>query len=165
LAAVDQAPGQPRLAFVHVDDVPWTEVVAQQHGDRRVSVHEKFLEWTPERMVVLGRYDPGMVVERHGHASDNLVFVLEGELVVGDRHCPVGTLVVLEQGATFGPLVAGEEGALLFETWTGDVTPVPADKAGYHRLLEERGITRLPNPAFTPPPGVTGGLGRGDRWS
>src|SRR5262245_29197652 len=35
----------PRLAFVHVDDVPWTEVIAQQHGERRVSVHEKFLEW------------------------------------------------------------------------------------------------------------------------
>ena len=49
---MDEEPGQPRLAFVHVDDVPWTEVVAQQHGDRRVSVREKFLEWTPERMAV-----------------------------------------------------------------------------------------------------------------
>ena len=160
-----EEPGQPRLAFVHADDVPWTEVVAQQHGDRRVSVHEKFLEWTAERMVVLGRYDPGMVVERHGHASDNLVFVLEGELTVGDRRCPAGTLIVLEQGAAFGPLVAGEEGALLFETWAGDVTPVPADKAGYQRLLDERGITRLPNPTFAPPPGVADGLGSGDRWS
>jgi hypothetical protein len=27
LAAVDKEPGQPRLAFVQVDDVPWTEVV------------------------------------------------------------------------------------------------------------------------------------------
>jgi hypothetical protein len=61
LAAVDKEPGQPRLAFVHVDDVLWTDVVAQQHGDR--------------------------------------------------------------------------------------------------------GITRLPNPDFTPPPGVADGLGSGDRWS
>src|SRR5215813_11560220 len=83
----------PRLAFVHVDEVPWTEVIAQMHGERRVSVHEKFLEWNAKRMVVLGRYDPDVVIERHGHASDHLVYVLEGTLVVGDRSCPPGTLI------------------------------------------------------------------------
>ena len=44
----------PRLSIVHESDVPWQEVRAQQHGDRRVSVHEKFLEWSGDRMVVLG---------------------------------------------------------------------------------------------------------------
>jgi len=39
----------PRLAFVRADDVPWTGVIAQLHGERRASVHEKFLEWTPNR--------------------------------------------------------------------------------------------------------------------
>jgi hypothetical protein len=142
----------PRLAFTHLDDVPWQEVLAQRHGERRVSVHEKFLEWTDRRMVVLGRYDPHVVVERHGHKSDHLVYVLEGELVIGDRHCGAGTLVVLEVGATFGPLVAGAEGALLFETWAGDPAPVPADKAGYLALLAERGIERLTPPPITRPP-------------
>jgi len=37
---------EPGLAFVHVDDVPWTEVIAQLHGERRVSVHEKFIHVT-----------------------------------------------------------------------------------------------------------------------
>ena len=142
---------EPRLAFVHVDDVPWTEVIAQQHGERRVSVHEKFLEWNAQRMVVLGRYDPNVIIERHGHASDHLVYVLEGELTAGDRHCPAGTLIVLELGAVFGPLVAGPQGALLFETWAGDPRPVPADKEGYYALLQSKGIVRLPNPSFTKP--------------
>lgn len=141
----------PRLAFVHVDEVPWTEVVAQMHGARRVSVHEKFLEWTPQRMVVLGRYDPNVVIERHGHASDHLVYVLEGELQVGERRCPPGTLIVLELGASFGPLIAGPAGALLFETWAGNPRPVPADKEEYYALLAARGIERLPNPTFTKP--------------
>jgi len=123
---------EPRLAFVHVDDVPWTEVIAQLHGDRRVSVHEKFLEWNAQRMVVLGRYDAGMVIERHGHASDHLVYVLE-------------------VGAKFGPLVAGDAGALLFEVWMGDPRPVPDDKEAYHALLKSKGIVRLPNPTFTKP--------------
>ena len=105
---------EPRLAFVDADAVPWTEVIAQLHGERRVSVHEKFLEWNAKRMVVLGRYDPHVMIERHGHASDHLVYVLEGELQVGDRQCGPGTLIVLELGAKFGPLVAGPEGAMLF---------------------------------------------------
>jgi hypothetical protein len=148
---MDDKPTAPRLAFVHVDDVPWTEVIAQLHGDRRVSVHEKFLEWTPQRMVVLGRYDPHVVIERHGHASDHLVYVLEGDLHVGARRCPPGTLIVLEQGASFGPLIAGPDGALLFETWAGDPRPVPADKDEYYALLKARGIVRLPNPKFAKP--------------
>jgi hypothetical protein len=159
-------PDGPRLAFVHLDEVPWTEVIAQQHGEQRVSVHEKFLEWTPHRMVVLGRYGPGLVIERHGHASDNLVYVLEGHLDVGGHPCPAGTLITLERGAVFGPLIAGPEGCLLFETWGDDVTPVPADKEGYARVLAERGITRLPNPRFERPPSAPAGdLGTGDRWS
>jgi hypothetical protein len=150
----------PRLAFVHEAQVPWQEVLAQRHGERRVSVHEKFLEWTDRRMVVLGRYDPHVVVERHGHASDHLVYVLEGELLVGDRACPAGTLVVLEQGAVFGPLVAGESGALLFETWAGDPAPVPADKPGYLALLAERGIERLAPPPIVRPPTAPRGRDR-----
>lgn len=143
--------GEPRLAFVHADDVPWTEVRVQLHGDRRVSVHEKFLEWTSRSMVVLGRYDPHVVIERHGHASDHLVWVLEGELVVGDRRCPPGTLIVLELGASFGPLVAGPDGALLFEVWMGDPRPVPANPEEYDALLAAKGIVRLPNPTFARP--------------
>lgn len=141
----------PRLAFVNLDEVPWTEVIAQLHGDRRVSVHEKFLEWNAQRMVVLGRYDPHVVIERHGHASDHLVYVLEGDLMVGDRHCLPGTLIVLELGATLGPLIAGDNGALLFEVWMGDPRPVPANKQEYYALLKAKGIVRLPNPTFQKP--------------
>lgn len=159
-------PREPQLKFVDADRVPSTEVVAQLHGDRRASVHIKFLEWTPERFVAYTRYDPGLVLERHGHSSDHLLFVLDGELAVGDRVCGPRTLVVLEQGAAFGPLIAGPEGCTFLETYTGDVTPVPVDKEGYAALLEERGIVRLPNPAFERPPGAPDGdLGEGDRWS
>jgi hypothetical protein len=108
-------------------------------------------------MVVLGRYDAGVIVERHGHASDHLVYVLEGDLVVGDRPCPAGTLIVLEVGAAFGPLVAGAQGALLFETWAGDPGPVPADKEGYYALLRERGVERLTPPRIVRPATAPGG--------
>lgn len=140
-----------RLAFVHIDDVPWREVIAQMHGATRVSVHEKFLEWTAQQMVVLGRYDPHVVIERHGHKSNHLVYVLEGDLTIGERRCPPGTLIVLEVGASFGPLIAGDAGALLFEVWMGDPAPVPANREEYHALLQARGIEPLPPPRIERP--------------
>ncbi|HEX7094306.1 MAG TPA: hypothetical protein VF183_00385 [Acidimicrobiales bacterium] len=93
--------------------------------------------------------------------------MLEGELMVGEHRCPRGTLIVLEEGAAFGPLIAHEtEGCLLFETWLDDVTPVPADKEGYYALLESKGIVRLPNPSFVPPSTAPDkGFGQGDRFS
>jgi hypothetical protein len=49
--------------------------------------------------------------KRHGHKGDHLVYVLEGR--TRDRRSPLSgrTLVVLEVGAVFGPLVAGAQGA------------------------------------------------------
>jgi hypothetical protein len=139
--------GVPELKITAIGEVPWHEVKAQNHTGRgRVSVWEKFLEWSPQRMVIYARYDPGVVVERHGHMSDHFVFVVAGEVLVGDRPCPAGTHITLEQGAAFGPLVAGPEGATLYEIMTGDPRAVPADPAGFRRLLAEQGVEALPNP-------------------
>lgn len=71
--------------------------------------------------------------------------------MVGDRPCPAGTLIVLEVGATFGPLIAGDAGALLFEVWMGGPAPVPADKEEYYALLRVRGIERLAPPKIDRP--------------
>jgi hypothetical protein len=140
------------LKITTLDDVPWQEVKAQQHGDRRVSIWEKYLEWTPDLMVLYARYDAGMVVERHGHRSDHLVYVLDGEITVGDVVCRAGTNIVLEQGAVFGPIEAGPGGALLYEVMMGDPRAVPADRADFDALLAARGITPLPNPPLDAPP-------------
>ena len=119
---------------------------AQMHGDKRVSIWEKYLEWTPSFLSLYARYDPHMLTERHGHKSDHIVFVLEGEITVGDTLCTKGMHITLETGAVFGPIIAGPEGALLYEIMMGDPRAVPADKEGFAKLCAERGVTPLPNP-------------------
>ena len=93
--------------------------------------------------------------EQHARAQDEADAGDEAVPVrrrlVGERRCPPGTLIVLELGAAFGPLIAGASGALLFETWAGDPRPVPANKEEYYALLKAKGIVRLPNPKFTKP--------------
>lgn len=142
-----EKPG-PRIR--HLDEDAWIEVKAQQHGDRRVSIWEQWFEFSPTCLSLYARYEPNMVVERHGHQSDHLVFVIEGEITVGDHHCPAGSHVFLDRGAVFGPIIAGPEGARLFEVMMGDPRAVPADKPGFHELCRSRGIEPLPNPPIDP---------------
>ena len=97
-------------------------------------------------MVVLGRYDPAS--SSSGTAqSDHLVYVLEGELTIGRRRCPAGTLVVLEVGAVFGPLVAGANGALCSK-------PGPAIGAGARGQGRLPGATPRARHRALPPPRI-----------
>ena len=101
--------------FRHLDDpdVPWQAVKAQRNADGTVAhVWEKWLAFSPDPqyLTIYARYDPGMVVRRHGHFSPHVVFVLEGEVSFGDRRCPAGTHIELPLGAAFGPVVAGPAG-------------------------------------------------------
>src|ERR1700735_370597 len=110
--------------FRHLDDaeVPWQAIKAQRNADGSVAqVWEKWLAFSPDPqyLTIYARYDPGMVVRRHGHFSPHVVFVLEGEVSLGDRRCPAGTHIELPLGAAFGPVVAGPEGAVMFEVMMG----------------------------------------------
>lgn len=153
---------EPQLIFRHVDDVPWQEVKAQRQGDRRAGVHLKFMEWSPSRTLIVTHYDPGLVLDRHGHSSDHMLYITGGSLRIGDVECTPGTVVVLEHGAMFGPIVVGPQGADLLEFYTGDPRPFPAEEDGYRRLLESMGIVPEPDPPFDPhaaarPPAGAGG--------
>jgi hypothetical protein len=141
--------GGPR--FSHLDETPWQEVRRQQHGDRVVSVRERWLDFSPRFLSLYARWDPGMIVHAHGHQSDHVVFVLEGEMTCGDVRCTPGTHIALDEGDTFGPFVAGPDGVVLFEVMMGDPRSFPADPDGYERLLAQRGVRQLPNPPIDLP--------------
>ena len=128
------------LKILHVDDFPPVEVKAQMHGSRRAGAHIRILERSATQVFIHCHYDPGMTIEEHGHASDHAIFVLRGSVMVGDVDCSDGTLVVLEKGAVFGPLVAGPDGTDLLEFYAGDPTPVPSDPDGFAAVLRDRGV-------------------------
>jgi quercetin dioxygenase-like cupin family protein len=129
----------------------WLEVRPQICGGRRAAGHLRIIERSAQRVVVHTRYDPGLVIEKHSHCADEVIYVLEGELRVGERRCPAGTALVLERGTPFGPVIAGERGAVLFEVFSGEPGHVSEDPAGFRRLLEERGIAILPEPDASVP--------------
>jgi hypothetical protein len=160
-AVTADAPSDPKVpgavpVFRHLDDpgMRWQAVKAQRNADGSESfVHEKWLAFSndPQYLSLYARYDPGMVVRRHGHFSPHVLFVISGEIWCGDRHCPAGTHIELPLGAAFGPLVAGPEGATLFEVMLGDPRSWGDDQAAFARALAQRRATPLPDPPLEYP--------------
>ena len=137
--------------FRHADEEKWQEVRAIEVDGRRAVVREKWLDFTPGFLSLFAKWDPGMMIHKHGHNSDHVVFVLEGEMTCGDVICTAGMHITLEQGAAFGPFVAGPEGVVLFEVMMGDPRSWPADPEGFEKLLAQKGAKRLPNPPIELP--------------
>ena len=150
--AAKEYPG-PR--FRHMDEEKWREVRAQDHGGTRKSVWEKWLEIGPNAMSLVGRYDPGMMVHKHGHHSHHVIYVMSGDMTVGGVHCGPGMHITLDQGAALGPIIAGPNGVEMYEVMMGDPRSWAADPEGWDALLAEKGVAKLPNPPIDMPAGLT----------
>lgn len=143
--------------FRHLDDpeVPWQQVKVIRNADGTTSsVWEKWLSFSadPPYLSLYARYDPGMIVRRHGHRSPHVVFVVEGEIWCGDRRCPAGTHMELPLGAAFGPFRAGPEGVTMFEVMMGDPRSWGDRPEAFEALLAEHGAEPLPDPPLDYPP-------------
>jgi hypothetical protein len=139
------------VRFRHENEEKWQEVRALEIDGRRAVVREKWLDFTPGFLSLYAKWDPGMMIHKHGHNSDHVVFVMEGEMTCGDVRCTQGMHITLEHGAAFGPFVAGPEGVTLFEVMMGDPRSWPADTEGFDALLAEKNAKRLPNPPIELP--------------
>jgi hypothetical protein len=142
--------------FRHLDDsdITWQQVKSIRLADgTTASVWEKWLAFSPDPpyLSLYAKWDPGMVVRRHGHYSPHVVFVVSGDLWCGERHCPPGTHIELPLGAAFGPFVAGSEGVVLYEVMMGDPRSWGDDPAAFETALARVGAVALPDPEIELP--------------
>ena len=147
---------RPEPVFRHLDDpdVPWQEVKRQRNADGTTSsVWEKWFAFSaePPYLSLYARYDPGMIVRRHGHHSPQVVFVVDGSIWCGERRCPAGTHIELPEGAAFGPFRAGPEGVTMVEVMLGDPRSWGDQPALVDALRAEHGVTELPDPEIDLP--------------
>jgi quercetin dioxygenase-like cupin family protein len=151
--------------FTLVDDIGWTPVQRQRNADGSESVvRERWPIMRPDFLSAYVHYEPGMVVRRHGHRSNHVVFVLGGGMWLGERWCPPGTHVHVPLGSAFGPIVAGPEGVTCWELSFGEFGGWGDEPELYERAIAERGVTPLPDPPlqlgdwFVDPRGDTGAV-------
>jgi hypothetical protein len=149
--AAAPSPAPAEATFRHLDDpdVQFMNVRAQRNADgSEAFVREKWLAVgrdTPY-LSLYAEYDPGMIVRRHGHHSNHVVFVLAGSARFGDRDCPAGTHIELPAGAAFGPVVAGPEGVTFFEVMMGDPRSWGDQPELFEQALADAGAEALPHP-------------------
>jgi hypothetical protein len=131
------------------------EVVRVEYDDKpAASIHERVIIDTPTFTSFWNRWDPGMMSLEHGHRGDHVVFVLDGEVTVGDRVCPKGTHIFLMYGDTFGPWIAGPEGCELLGVIAGEGSAFWNAKhiADYEALLAASGGRPGATPPYPDPP-------------
>jgi hypothetical protein len=146
-----------RLTSLEGDEVPWIAVKAQRNPDGTVAhVWEKWVAVStdPLYLALFARWDPGMIVRRHGHLSPHTLTVLDGQLSCeGTWHGP-GAHLELPAGAMFGPFEAGPDGCHLYEVMLGDPRSWSDDPDSVEALRAERGVTELPDPPIELPAGL-----------
>jgi hypothetical protein len=138
--------GYPKPHFQHIDAMEWKPVLAQDHSGERKVVLEKWLHQEPRVMVFAGKWDPGMVVAKHGHMCPNSIYVLEGSMESDGVACPAGTNIMLDVGTPYGPNITGPDGVIVYEVMGGHPAVWYADPEGFAALKKERGIKQLANP-------------------
>ncbi|MEX1217502.1 MAG: hypothetical protein WEA11_03150 [Acidimicrobiales bacterium] len=144
-----QSPPENQLVptFWHLDDIDWTEVQRQQNSDGRISVvREKWPIIRPGFLSAYVHYEPGMVVRRHGHRSNHVVFVLGGSGWFGTDTCTPGTHIHVPLGAAFGPIIAGPAGLTCWELSFGEFGGWGDQPELYQEEIATRNITPLPDP-------------------
>jgi hypothetical protein len=137
--------------FRHLDDADqkWQEVRSIQRADgTKASIWEKWFAFSPDPqyLSLYAKWDPGIIIRRHGHYSPHVVFVIAGDMHCGDRYCPAGTHIELPFGAAFGPFVAGPNGTTLFEVMMGDPRSWGDQPELFQATLDAQGAKVLPDP-------------------
>jgi hypothetical protein len=148
---------EPRFTRRDGDEVPWIAVRSQRNADGTEShVWEQWVAFSvdPLYLALFARWDPGMIVRRHGHHSPHTLTVLEGSFTCGEVECGPGTHIELPLGAAFGPFVAGPDGVHLYEVMLGDPRSWSDEPEVMQAVLAERGVEQLPDPPVELPAGL-----------
>jgi len=90
---------------IRADVGQWVEIVPR--------VHLKRLHRDGDARTYLLRLEPGGVIPRHHHDSDEECMVMEGEVFLGDLRVAAGDYHLAPRGATHGE-IRSPNGALLF---------------------------------------------------
>jgi hypothetical protein len=140
--------------FRHVDETMRQKVRRQRNADgTEGTIFETWFAFSedPQYLSLLAVFSPGMIVRRHGHLSPHVIYIIEGGAWYQDRWCPKGTHIELPFGAAFGPIVAGPEGATMFEVMMGDPRSWGDGPELIQQVLEEHGVQVLPDPPIALP--------------
>ena len=105
-----------RVIIMHIDDAPWTQgVAAEKIGTQLIGERDQ------GQHVLIPSLPPNRYVAPHTHSQDEVIYVLDGELALGDQTCGPGT-VIFVKGNTEYAFTSGQQGVRFL-----NVRPAPTE--------------------------------------
>jgi uncharacterized cupin superfamily protein len=132
-----------KTIVMHIDEAPWVyggppaEEGHKNGGGQLVGDIEKgpwiHINWVP----------PGNYTPPHSHNQDEVMYIIEGGLTMGDRFCGPGTVVFIERGTDYD-FTVGDQGVRFLNIRSGQATITmdgkthnPYDKADFEQLQKK----------------------------
>src|ERR1700686_319951 len=70
-------------------------------------------------MVRVVEYAPDYLVEAHSHSASEVIYILNGQVSIGENRFGPGDAIHIEPNTMYGPLRAGAEGVRFLLLFTG----------------------------------------------
>ena len=99
-----------RSITMHVDEAPWingepSKGLPKKTGTQIIGDGE-YGEKAP--WIVIASMEPYKLIPPHSHDQDEVIFIVEGSLTIGDQDRGPGTVIFVEKGTEYGFTVGGE---------------------------------------------------------
>ena len=88
---------------MHIDEAPWIGWAGLE-PDPSASFAQQLIgdmEKGPWIYVIHVR-EPGHVVDAHSHSEGEVIYIVDGQITVGDRQCGPGTVLCFEKETDYG---------------------------------------------------------------
>ena len=117
--------------IMHIDEASWIKGKPPRGGGTIESGSQFIGDLEKGPWIHINSMEPNSAAEPHSHSEDEVIYIVEGSLTVGDRTCGPGTVISMEKGTEYG-FTVGQEGVRflnirhgLATTTTGGVTRDP----------------------------------------
>ncbi len=99
----------PKPLVMHVDEAPWTQGGPAQPESYPGYSEQLIGDLKKGPWVFVMKLAPGFVGPPHAHSNDEVMYILEGEMIMENRSCGPGTVIYLESETEYG-FTVGPEG-------------------------------------------------------
>ena len=94
---------------MHIDKAPWVAYAGTPESQEPKDISQQLIgdiESGPWIYVV--SCEPGYVAGTHSHDLDEVIYIVEGEMTMGEWACGPGTVIFLERNTEYGFTVGKE---------------------------------------------------------
>ena len=123
-----------RSIIMHVDDAPWIKGEASARDAIKKHTEKRGTQMIGDRekgpWIHIHHIEPDKVVPPHSHDVDEVLYILEGEVTLGDRLCGPGTVLFIKQDTEYG-FTVGDHGVRFMAVRPGQVGTKFAGEESY----------------------------------